>query len=598
MIELRDYQRDLLERVQLCLESDKARVMMQLPTGGGKTVVAAHMLSNWLSGGRKAVWLTHRNELAHQTGQVMTNTTGIPALTDSKWAVGSPAPAIANGVVILMAQTVSRRVADQSIWSRYDLDDLMVIDEAHHATARGWELAMRYWPGRVVGMTATPWRLSKREGFDHLFSELICGLQVADLQSFNSLCEARVLVPATEQRIRSGKIGSTGDYTEPGIEIANKDRPDLMTAGVLRFWRKHADDRQTVVYAVSAGHARNIVDIFNYDGISAQSILSHTPRDERAAIIAEFKSGALQVLVNVAVATEGFDLPDASCVVIARPTESLALYLQMVGRGLRPKPDGGNCMILDLAGNSVTHGLPEARRAWSLEPRTRIPSEGEAPVVVCVHCDAVSPAASHNCQFCDEPLGKDCRRCGKWRSWNRWSMEKSCRYRSLHEVVCDLCHEDAHIRSYLPAVVEMEEILANTVEGLTSRITVIRAELQAKVVGDNMVNVQQPDIDALRRLRDELEGLTALIEEAEAKSVEIVAHRNDIASRFDAAFRKSGLGDVLGKPLTQIYVNLEDSTILINGKSVVDAIVPAGDPGVQAWRRFIQELSDSDESNG
>ena len=597
MVELRDYQRDLLERTQLHLKPEKARVMMQLPTGGGKTVVASHMLTNWLSDGRKAVWLTHRKELAHQTGRVITKTVGVPTLTDSKWIVGSPAPVMPNGVMILMAQTVSRRVADHNIWSGYDSNDLMVIDEAHHATARGWALAMRYWPGRVVGMTATPWRLSKKEGFDHLFSELVCGPQVAELQSGSSLCKARVLVPHIDRRIQGGKISSTGDYTEPGIEFANKDRPDIMTAGVLRFWRKHADSRQTIIYAVSVGHAQNIVDVFNHDGVSAQLILGRTPPDERAATVAEFTKGALRVLVNVAVATEGFDLPDASCVVIARPTESLALYLQMVGRGLRPKPDGGNCVILDLAGNSVTHGLPEARREWTLEPRTRTPSDGEAPVVVCVHCDAVSPAASHNCQFCGEPLGKDCRRCGKWRSWNRWRLENSCKYKSLHEVVCDLCHEDAHIRYYLPTIVEMEEVMASTIESLTSRVAVIREELQAKVA-DDIVHVEQPDVDALYHLREEVKQLTNLIDETETKSEAMVAFRVDLASRIAMAVRKSGLEGVLGEPITQLYVDHEDGTILINGKSLGDAFGPRGEAAVQAWHRFAQELSTSDERDG
>ncbi len=193
MIELRDYQCNLLERVQLHLEADNARVMMQLPTGGGKTVVAAHILADWLNSGRKAIWLTHRKELAHQTGNAIIKAVGVPAMSDSRWSVGTPAPVIANGVMILMAQTVSRRVVDQTIWRRYAPNDLMVIDEAHHATARGWTSAIRYWPGRVVGMTATPWRLSKKEGFDHLFSELVCGPQVAELQSGGSLCKALVL---------------------------------------------------------------------------------------------------------------------------------------------------------------------------------------------------------------------------------------------------------------------------------------------------------------------------------------------------------------------------------------------------------------------
>ena len=482
MIELRDYQKDLLERVQKSLEPDKARVMMQLPTGGGKTVIAAHLLSSRLTGGRKAVWLTHRKELAGQTRRMLRETARIRVPPEKRWVGRSPAPHLMNGVMVLMAQTAALRAAESGVWSKYDEDDLMIIDEAHHATAKGYELAMKRWRGRVLGMTATPWRLSEREGFDHLFGELICGPQVTDLQANAFLCRSRVLVPPPDERILGGEIGSIGDYTESGIERANDDRPDIMTAGALRFWKEHAHDRQTIVYAVSVRHAHNLMEVFKEAGIGAGIMLGDTPLDERAATIEKFRSRHLQVLVNVAVATEGFDLPDASCVVIARPTESLTLYLQMVGRGLRPKPDGGVCVILDLAGNSLKHGLAEDHREWSLSPReAELEGEGDGPVVWCEICEATSPAASHNCHFCGAPFGEDCQRCGKWRAWKRWSLvvkhqvENSygVKRRSLknkpgcpHDLVCDLCHKDAHLQAHLLVTDEMEYLASQGKDGL------------------------------------------------------------------------------------------------------------------------------------
>lgn len=165
MTELRAYQRELLGRVETALAPDGVRVMMQLPTGGGKTIIAAHLLSDWLRDGRKAVWLTHRKELAEQTRTMLADA-HISAMTDIRWNPGTDAPAMSHGVVILMAQTVSRRTARMSVWDEYGGDDLLVIDEAHHATADGWARAMQQWPGRIIGMTATPWRLSKKEGFD------------------------------------------------------------------------------------------------------------------------------------------------------------------------------------------------------------------------------------------------------------------------------------------------------------------------------------------------------------------------------------------------------------------------------------------------
>ena len=446
---LRPYQRDLLKLVQDALVSNpKVRLMMQLPTGGGKTIIAGALLANQLDGGqRKAVWLTHRKELTKQT-QTMLTKAGVSAIPNVRWTPGEGAPAMAGGVVILMAQKVSLQTARREVWNQYSPTDLMIVDEAHHAAAEGWKRAICQWPGPVVGMTATPWRLSEKEGFDHLFDELICGPQVAELQADGWLCQANVLMPKPEEIIRGGKI-TAGDYVESGIKQANSAHPDIMTAGALRFWQTHAAERQTIVYAISQNHARNLNAVFNDAGIPADLLLSNTPPDERANAVASFGRGTVRVLINVAIATEGFDLPDASCIVITRPTMSLSLYLQMIGRGLRPKPDGSDCIILDLAGNAVTHGLPEEKREWSLEPRGE-ETAGEAPVVWCEKCLTVSPAASHNCRQCNESFGKDCDRCGKWRAWKRWEFENHCG--DAHPLVCDLCHIDAHIQAHLPVL--------------------------------------------------------------------------------------------------------------------------------------------------
>ena len=422
MVELRPYQRDLLRQTEKALETPNARVMMQLPTGGGKTHIAAALLSGCLKGGRKAAWLTHRRELASQT-EGMLRDAGIPATSRIQWIPDTFAPTISNGVVVLMAQTVSRRTASAKVWDGYNCDDLLIIDEAHHATAPGWAKAINLWPGKVLGMTATPWRLSEKEGFDHLFKELLCGPKVAALQSGKWLCRARPLAPPEAEQIQGGDVAGTRDYSESGIELANEDR-DIWTAGALQFWQKHGDERQTVVYAVSVKHAQNLVALFNDAGIRAGALLGDTPSEERANLINQFQDGKLKALINVAVATEGFDLPDAACVVLTRPTMSLSLYLQMVGRGLRPNPDGGDCIILDLAGNSFRHGLPEEDREWSLRPRGVSPP-GEFPVVLCSKCDTVSPASSHYCGNCGEPFGERCNRCGAWRARARWSRKPS-----------------------------------------------------------------------------------------------------------------------------------------------------------------------------
>ena len=127
----------------------------------------------------------------------------------------------------------------------------------------------------------------------------------------------------------------------------------------------------------------------------------------------------------------------------------------MVGRGLRPKANGGDCLILDLAGNAEIHGLPGENREWSLYPRGN-DVLGDAPVTRCEKCDGVSPAASHFCNYCQAPFGKGCLRCGKWRAFVRWSYETHCA--DLHEMVCDYCHYDAHIQGRLPVTDELRKL--------------------------------------------------------------------------------------------------------------------------------------------
>ena len=452
---LRPYQQELVRKVQHAFASGDGpkRVMMQLPTGAGKTRIAGALLAAWLANGSKAVWLTHRRELSEQTRDRLTDD-AVSARTDIRWTSGSDAPAMTGGVVILMAQTVERRNERRGIWARYHARDLMVIDEAHHAAATGWERAISQWPGPVLGMTATPWRLSQTEGFNHLFSELICGPQTLDLQNECYLCRSRTVRPHPEQLIHSGGLGPDGDFIWSGIESANRDRPEIMTVGALRFWQRHAPDRQTVAYAVSKMHAHNLVQVFNAAGVPAAMVLGDTAPRSRQEAIDNFRDRKIRVLVNVAVATEGFDLPDASCIIIARPTLSLALYLQMVGRGLRPK--SGECVILDLAANSRFHGLAEQRRQWTLEPRGT-PRFGRAPVVWCEECETASPASSHNCLECGRDFGKECQRCGKWRPWGRWRYERYCG--DAHDLVCDLCHIDAHIESGLPVAAPLNALV-------------------------------------------------------------------------------------------------------------------------------------------
>ena len=472
-IQLRDYQHDLLERVQAKLEkSTSERVMMQLPTGGGKTEVAGALIADWLNlrQTHKVVWLTHREHLQTQTYNRLLGTDAKPDNPETApWPVGSPAPWRRNGTAILSANIAGRRAnaGDTGLWRNYSRNDLLVIDEAHRAAAPTWVKAIEQWPGRVVGLSATPQRLSRGANLKEVFKgNLVCGPQISWLQEHGWLCQAAVRKPLEEDVIQGGRR-IAAEYNMADIERVNAHR--VMTVSALTFWQKHAAGRQTIAYTVTVSHANNLAAVFNDAGIPARVITNGTPESERSETLESFKNGTIKALINVEIFTEGFDLPDASCVMLARPTLSQSLYLQMVGRGLRKKPDGGNCIILDLAGNTDRHGMPSAKRPCCWEDPPGPP--GPPPIVRCPKCETISPAAAHYCSKpdCGYSFGKSCDRCGMWRAWRTWRWEHQCG--DAHDLVCDLCHYDAHegpipgTPVVPPEVRERMEALRNLIAG-------------------------------------------------------------------------------------------------------------------------------------
>ncbi len=405
----------------------------------------------------------------------------------------------------------------------------------------------------------------QEEGFNHLFECLYCGPQVATLQAGDWLCEARTLMPTEGELFQGGQIASTGDYTDEGIQQANEYR-NVWTAGALRFWCRRGGDRQTVVYAVSRGHAHNLVDVFNQAGIPAGLLLGKTPTEDRARLIEQFQDGIIKVLINVEVATEGFDLPDTSCVLMTRPTMSLALYLQMVGRGLRPKEDGGDCIILDMAGNSLRHGLPEDEREWSLQQRSE-QAPGEPLVIRCPECESTSPAGSHQCYQCGAALGEHCGRCSTWRAWRRWRLKTMCG--EAHDLVCDRCHNDAHVRACLPVIEhETMEVLATmepSHEGIKERFKAITEELEGRLSPQGISSAWQNggDFDALTRERRE-----ALAEQKRLRPIalgeEILKEKQRLDDLIARTIEESRLEELLGEPVRNMIIYFDEERVDIN----------------------------------
>lgn len=426
---LRYYQCNGVEEIFLNWElGGKRRVLYQLATGGGKTAVGVFLavVNMAYRKGSRVVWLTHRQELREQSlGRLRAAGAQVQDLTQ--------VPVKKRRLPAGMVTMVSPGLQGISFEEVTDAD-LLVVDEAHHAAASSWAGGfVQPWPGYVLGLTATPWRMSKKQGFDHLFDHLVSGPAVESLVAGGWLCPVRLLAVPESEAIRGAGRDHSGDYSPSQTVEAN--RPILYGKLPVRIWERSVPPGvRTVWYVptVDAGHAltANLLEA----GHRAGFVHAGTPDAERRRLVADFAAGSVLSLVNVAVVTEGFDCPEAGCVVIARPTKSLALYLQMVGRAMRPAEGKELAYVLDLGMSWQEKGIghPMDARTWSLQARSETHSDGDGDMFAreCPECGTVAPAAMRQCRECGHYFGMFCEGCGRFRYERRWSFGKD---------ICDEC---------------------------------------------------------------------------------------------------------------------------------------------------------------
>jgi superfamily II DNA or RNA helicase len=328
-IELRPYQQDVIAECREKLRGGVSNICLVAPTGAGKTVIAAEIIRRTTENSKRVLVLAHTREIIKQTSAKLT-TAGIT-----------------HGV-IMGADTVRTdepvQVASvQTYWSRVirtkrmtpPAADLIVVDECHHIRAKTWRWIIESYPGvPLIGLTATPCRSDGR-GLGSSFDVLVECPQVADLITLKFLVPTRTYAPP--ELDLQGVRTQTCDYVVS--DLAARVDTDPLVGDIITHWLKHAAGLKTIVFAVNVAHSRHITDEFNKAGTKAEHIDGGTPKTERDAILARLAAGTTQVVSNCKVLTEGFNLPDIGCLVLARPTRQQGLYRQMVGRGLRPAPD-------------------------------------------------------------------------------------------------------------------------------------------------------------------------------------------------------------------------------------------------------------------
>lgn len=401
MLDLRNYQVDAIDAIDAHEAKGKIRPLCVIPTGGGKTVVFSHHISR--RGGRALVFV-HRDELAEQAVEKL-------RIVDPDRKVGI-VKAEMNEVD---AETVVASV--QTAQLQHRMDQLLasgpfrtvVVDEAHHAPAPSWRycldrvgsLRAPSEPGPLtVGFTATPERDGKK-------LEIWDGPQPAYYLTIRELVFAGYLAP-----VRGERVKTSADLTKvsksDGDLAAGQLGTELLTSGAIgeiaRAINAKARDRKGVAFLPTIATAKALAEDLRVLGIAAESVDGNTPKDERRAILKRLRSGVTRWVANCAVLTEGFDEPSIDCICIARPTVFHGLYVQMVGRGMRPFPGKEDCLVLDVVGATERHDLVSTIDLGANDT----PGQGSA--------------MTH--QMPDEMDPRPCQLCGRRVAADRWDVAK------------------------------------------------------------------------------------------------------------------------------------------------------------------------------
>ena len=359
---LRDYQIEICEKVNEAFKAHRS-VMVQMPTGTGKTMVLATLVIKILKDERikgrsgKILIVAHRRELIEQ----IQNT-----LKKVFFFENSPVPSFEGATAHISVMSIQ--------WLSRNIDmvrkkpDLVIIDEAHHALAKTYQMLWTAWPeANFLGLTATPYRMSG-DGFTDLFEVLVDSWSVKRFiaDGWLSPYDYYSIRPDSEEQKEIDSLkkrGADGDFQMKELREKLDVRPSIER--LFESFERFAFDKKGIVYAIDIAHAEHIAEFFRLQGVNAVAISSKTPAKERAEVIRTFKDeNRIQILVSVDLFSEGFDCPDVEFIQLARPTLSLAKYLQMVGRGLRPCKGKQCCTIIDNVGLYRTFGLPSVDRDW------------------------------------------------------------------------------------------------------------------------------------------------------------------------------------------------------------------------------------------
>ncbi|WP_084449056.1 DEAD/DEAH box helicase [Picosynechococcus sp. PCC 7117] len=353
--QLRPYQETMVSEILGSLAQHNS-VVGQLPTGGGKTMIFSAITHEFIKRNEDVLLLSHREELVNQGAGKLEFVSGKPV---GIIKAGYPD----HGDRLIQSASVQSLVRRLH---RYPPDRFgaIIVDECHHATAKTYRKTLDYFQGAyTLGFTATPCR-GDGAGLGDLFSHMVTGPTIRELIEAGYLSPYKYLAAEKSMVVRGAKV-RRGDYTSKSLARLNPR--DQLAADLVSSYCQHCDGLRCLIFAIDRDYSKAIAAMYQAAGIPAIHLDGETPSEVRKAALEAFQAGEIKVVSNVGLFTEGTDLPAIEALQMARPTKSLGLFLQMVGRVLRPAPGKDEALIIDHGGNWERHGLPCGDRTWTLE---------------------------------------------------------------------------------------------------------------------------------------------------------------------------------------------------------------------------------------